>query len=383
MASLGGIRPGRPLARRVAVVICVLIAGGLFAGVARQSLATNRAAEQIVALEADGAAIMHPMTTLLSELVSAQSAAVRGEAIDQTAVRTAVADLFEPNVTFGGRLQTTQRLTDLRDAVEAAFSAAETGRAAYDTWSAIVDLAIALIQVIGDTSHLVHDPDLDSYYLMSAAIVRLPHAMVYAGRAADLVELAGGGELEGEDLVRAAVARFNVSYDAEQVSIGLNASVDATSRSELGTNIAQRLDEFRAAADEFAPPTMLRDLAAEVDAATMADNASLVFARAASLSHLLLSELQELLVLRAEQVARERRATLISSVAATVVGLGLLWLVLVPRRGDRTSGAGTAGDPAAGHRARGRGQSALTAQPSDGRGEDLAGAGARRGGHAQ
>lgn len=378
MASLGGIRPGRPLARRVAVVICVLVAGGLFAGVARQSLASNRDAEQIVALEADGAAIMHPMTTLLSELVSAQSAAVRGEAIDQEAVRTAVAGLFDPEVTLGGRLQTTQRVTDLRDAVEAAFSAGATGRAAYDTWSAIVDLAIALIQVIGDTSHLVHDPDLDSYYLMNAAIVRLPNAMVYAGRAADLVELAGGGELEGEDLVRAAVARFNVSYDAEQVSIGLNASVDATSRSELGANIAQRLDEFRAAADEFSPPTMLRDLATDIDARTMADNASLVFARAASLSHLLLSELQELIAVRAEEIARERRATLISSVAAILVGLGLLWLVLVPPRADRT-----AGDPSGGHRTGGGGRTALPAQTDDGRGDDLAGAGARRGGHAQ
>jgi hypothetical protein len=384
---LAGNRAAQPTTRKVVVVICLVTIVALFGGVARQSLATNSAADEVVRLEASGAEMMHPLTTLLTELVTAQSAAVRGERVNQESVRTSVSALFEPDAQFGSLLQTNQRLKDLRDQVEAAFGAAETGAEAYAIWSTIVDLAVDLMQVIGDTSHLVHDPDLDSYHLMDAAIVSLPNAMVYAGRASDLAALAGGSELEGEDLVRAAVARFNVSAVAEQVSIGLNASVGFTERSELGASIAPRLDEFRAAADAFAPPTMLRDLATEIDAAEMASSANLVFTKAASLSHLLLSELQALLDARADTIERQRRSTIVASGAAALVSVVILWLLLVGRRtvlGRHTQeepvtggrGFSSGGFQPAGHDARSR------TAAGNGSG-DLAGTGPRRSGNAQ
>ena len=180
-------------------------------------------------------------------------------------------------------------------------------------------LAVDLIRRIGDTSHLIHDPDLDSYYLMDAAIVRLPDAVVLAGRAADLVALAGGAALEGEDAVRAAVARFGVSDAAEQVQAGLSKSVEVTDAVRCSaSNITERLDAFKAAADAFAPPTMLSDLAGEVDAATLADNASRVAATANPLAHRLLGELQALLEERATTLDGERRFTAISAAAAGV-----------------------------------------------------------------
>jgi hypothetical protein len=319
--------------RTAVVVICLVTVAALFAAVARQSWNATVAANQVVRLEANGAAMLHPMTTLLTELVTAQSAAVRGSAVNQESVHNALAELQQPDALYGEDLQTTQRLVDLVEEIEAAFAAGETGRAAYQRYSSIVDLAVDLIGVIGDTSHLVHDPDLDSYYLMDSAIVRLPRAMVYAGRAADLVALAGvRGELTGEDAVRAAVARFNVSSDAEGVSTGLTTSVDFTARSELGSNIVERLDTFRAAADAFAPPTMLQELATTVEAAEMADNASRVFAAAQSLAHLLLSELEALLAVRADGFAKQQRFTATASLAGGVVGIVMLGLLLLPRR---------------------------------------------------
>ena len=197
-----------------------------------------------------------------------------------------------------------------------------------------MSLTVEMIRRVGDSSHLIHDPDLDSYYLMDAAIIRLPDAVVYAGRAADLVALAGGEALTGEDQVRAAVARFGVAYDAEQVGAGLNTSVDFTARSELGTNVTERLDAFRAAADAFAPPTMLQELAATVDAATMAANARRVSAAANSLAHLLLHELEALLDVRGRALAQEQRFTAVAGAAVGLIGFALLWLVIAgrPRR---------------------------------------------------
>jgi hypothetical protein len=210
---------------------------------------------------------------------------------------------------------------------------------------------------------------------MEAAIVRLPHAMVYAGRAADLVALAGGpGELTGEDAVRAAVARFNVSSDAEAVRRGLTTSIDFTTRSQLGSNIAPRLDAFQAAADAFAPPTMLHELATPVIATEMADNAARVSTAAQQLAHLLLSELQELLAVRANGLAQGQRLTVISTAAATVLGVVTLILLALPARRRGGRGGGPRGDDDGGD---------ITAPPGFAVVPGLAGAGVGRGGHAR
>ena len=357
---------GTSRTRTVVVVICLLTVATLFGAVARQAWASTTSAAEVVRLEANGAEMLHPMTSLLTELVTAQSAAVRGAEVDQTSLRSVLAELQEPDALYGEDLQTTQRLADLTEQIEAAFGANETGRAAYQRYSSIVDLAVDLIGVIGDTSHLIHDPNLDSYYLMDAAIARLPHAMVYAGRAADLVALAGGtGVLTGEDAVRAAVARFNVSYDAEQVSLGLTTSVDFTARSELGSNIVARLDTFRAAADAFAPPTMLQELATTVEAGAMADNASRVFAAAQSLAHLLLEELEALLAVRAEGLAQQQRLTATATVAAAIVGAVMFGLLVLP---GRRRGAGRDEEPGTG----GRGFSAVGREVAAGQAEPAA-----------
>ena len=378
---------GKSRTRTVAAVICLVAIALLFAAVARQSWNSTGEAAEVVRLEADGSAMLHPMTTLLTELVTAQSAAVRGAEVDQASVRGALTELQQADAEFGEDLRTTQRLTDLTEQVEAAFNAGETGRAAYQRYSSIVDLGLDLIRLIGDTSRLVHDQDLDSYYLMDAAITRLPNVMVYAGRAADLVALAGGtGALTGEDAVRAAVARFNVSYDAEQVNIGLTTSVDFTARSELGSNIVARLDSFRSAADAFAPPTMLHELATTVQATEMADNASRVFAAAQSLAHLLLSELEALLALRGEGLDEQRRFTVIATVAAGVLAIALLGLLALSGRGrvddshdeETTTGRGFAAvDWEAAVSGSGRGA------PSGVAASGRAGQGARSGGHAR
>jgi hypothetical protein len=335
VAGSAGTAAGRSTVIKAVVTVGLLVAAALFAGVARQSWTATSQADQVVQLEAEGATMMHPMTTLLSALIAAQSAAVRGQAVDQGSLLAALQQLSEPNDEYGGHLQTRQRLADLSTQLKAAMSARPLGQTAYDTYSSLIDLAVDLIHEIGDTSHLIHDPDLDSYYLMDAALVRLPSAMIYSGRAADLVSLFGAN-MSAENRTRLGVARFTVASDAEQVGTGLTASVDSTARAELGGNIAQRLDGFRSAADAFSPPTMLMDLASDVDnIATLGDDATRVSTAAANLSHQLLFELQALLQTRADHFAEQRRVTVISTVAAGIVALVIIWLVVVRRTGRR------------------------------------------------
>jgi hypothetical protein len=321
---------------------CLLAAAGLFGVVGRQSWTSNAAATEVVQLEAKGAEYLHPLTTLLAEMVEAQSVAVRGEQVDVPGLRDTLGEIADLDRRFGGDLQTSQRLADLGRQVDAVAAQNPVGRQAFDTYSGLVTLTVDLIRRVGDTAHLVRDPDLDTYYLMDAAIVRLPDAMVLAGRAADLVELAGGGTLKGEDAIRAAVARFGVSTAAELVNSGLSTSVDVTERSELSSRITERLDAFKAAADAFAPPTMLVELSGSINSETVSANARRVYAAANPLAHRLIGELQVLLAQREDDLAAERLLTLVASGLAGLVLLAIGW-VLVSRR---WSGAPAAVPPA-------------------------------------
>jgi hypothetical protein len=322
----------RRAGRIIVLSICTLIVAVLFAGVVRQSWQLNGASADVVRRESHGAEIMHPLTTLVANLVETQSAAVRGQPVDAENVRESLAAVAVVDEKYGVELQTQQRLRDLTSQVETALKERETGQEAYDRWSGLVKLAVDLQRQVGDASHMIHDAEIDSYYLMDAAIIRLPDAMVLAGRAADLVALAGGRSLDGEDAEAAAVARFGVSTAADQVRVGLNKSVNFTSRADLGSNITERLDAFQAAADAFAPPTMFRELAGTVDAATLAANAQKVSAAAAPLAHRLLSELQALLDDRAGKLRSEWRFTITSAGAIAALGLIMLWLLALTRR---------------------------------------------------
>jgi hypothetical protein len=319
----------RKTQRYVVMSLCVVVIVGLVGIVVRQSLAINSNSRHTVREEQEGADLLHPMTAVLGELVTAQSAAVRDEAVNAAAVRQALAAVASEDDQHGPGLGTHDLFVDLRTKVEAELVKGETGRAAFDAYSSLVTLAVGLMKQIGDRSDLIHDPDLDSYYLMDAAVLQLPVAVVLAGRASDLVALANGRPLQGEDAIRAAVARFGVSDSAEKVDGDLTITVATTERAELGGNIASSLDTFKDVADAFSPPTMLLELSSTVDASTLAANARRVSAAATPLAHRLLYELQELLDARAARLATELRITAVSTALAGLLLLVLVYLVLV------------------------------------------------------
>jgi hypothetical protein len=180
---------------------------------------------------------------------------------------------------------------------------------------------------------------------MEAAIIRLPEAMVYAGSASDLVALAGG-ELRGEDAVKAAVARFGVSAAADAVTDGLRKSIEVTDRSQLGGNIAERLDAFKAAADAFAPPTMLSILSGAVNPERLASNANRVFAAANPRA----PAAAELRALAARGgLSNDWRFTATATGSAALAGVGLIWLLVIARPRPARDTGETDDGPGSGH----------------------------------
>jgi hypothetical protein len=338
--------------RILVVAVCVVAVLVAFVVVLRQSLGGINSDAGVVTQERAGVVFLHRLTGLIGTLVEAQSAAVRGEEVDAAGVNKSLDSLGLANAKVGGLLDTGQRYDDLRKQVDSALKSPGRGRDAYLTWTGVVTLAMDLLRLVGDTSHLVHDPALDSYYLMDSALVQLPSAMVQAGQAADVARLAGGKQLTGEDAVKAAVARHGVAEASERVSDGLNKSVDNTARTVLGANIAAQLDAFRAAADVFSPPTMLSQLAGDVDATTLQNAAHQVFAAALPLTHKLLGELDALLATREATLADSRQFTV--SIASGVAALLIVAVVVLlltrgrarSRRSLAEAGVGPSANPA-------------------------------------
>jgi len=100
-----------------------------------------------------------------------------------------------------------------------------------------------LISDIGNNSNLILDPDLDSFYVMDAAVVQVPKALQAAARAARL-ETGPSSEVIAVQAVNAGV----LSDTASALHGDLATAVKHTAASDL----ADRLTTMSAAADAFA-----------------------------------------------------------------------------------------------------------------------------------
>lgn len=323
-------RPG-PL-RTIIVALCALLTAGIFATVASHSWRVTDSDATAVSLEREGIVYLHPMVALVGQLVQTQSAAVRGTSPDAAALNKNLAAVATAQARVGADLGTEQRFTDLRAQVAAALAKTGSPRENYETWTDVVTLADDLLHSVGEAAGLTHDRDLDSYYVMDAALIRLPDAMVQAGRAADLAILAGVDMLAGDDAIRAAVARYGVAADGEAVAAGLNKSVTLTASNQLGGDITQQLDAFRAAVAAFAPPTVLAQSAGPASAADLTAGAAQVFSTGLPLCHKLFSELDKLLAARQVGTKHDQRTLLNSAAGFAAVYLLALFVVVIRRR---------------------------------------------------
>ncbi len=179
---------------RILVAIVLLFAiGGLFGVLVTQLRSANADDADFVAAERHGVAYLRPLNRLLVELTRAQSAAVRGAAVDSVALNAAVAGVAEADRAYGGVLRTERRWTDLRGEIEKAPTERPAGAAALARYADLVTLANDLARRVGDTSNLILDPQLDSFYLMDTALLQLPEVLTATGRAADHAYLAHCG----------------------------------------------------------------------------------------------------------------------------------------------------------------------------------------------
>jgi hypothetical protein len=352
--------PGRRAMRAAvaAVVAVALLApvGVLFAQVwsgTGDTLSFNES-------ERRGVAYLGPLTELLSVATDAQSAAVRGDPVDAAAVRSAIAAVDEVDRRLGGELRTTERWTAIRLTIEDRASRSwPVPSVAYNQYSDLVTSLIELNRKVGDTSNLILDPELDTYYVMNATLLRIPEILVDSGRYADLTVLAARGRKDDATVAQLTTARNRVATDATDLGDGLVKAFAETRSDTLGQGLTRALDDFRTAVDAVAPSNSLLAPPPERTLGTLAADQDELQRTGLALQRASLAELDSLL--RGRQAAAERTRLLsliavalaVLVVAGVAVGLKPAWSGSTGRpddsdRADGADRAGRAGRAAAG-----------------------------------
>ena len=324
----------------LAIAAALLLPLGYIFG---QFWGTTSDSADFVGDERRGVAYLQPLTELLADLTNAQSVAVRGEAVDVDGLRSAVAAVDAVDATDGAELRTGERWTEVRERVLALVEQPARDRAALAQFVESVDLVLALVGKVGDTSSLILDPELGSYYLMDTALLRLPVVIVEAGRLVDVVvlEQPEQSELGPAALVdpQATVARDRVATAARAIDIGLRKSFDEVGGDSLGPEFIGRLDAFRGAADALAPSTTLFGIRSDpADVGTTVSATERLQQTSVELSVSTLVELDALLQARQGRVDAQRVTGLAAASVAGVLGLALIAFrpaLLRPATSDR------------------------------------------------
>jgi hypothetical protein len=318
----------------VVVRLAVLVAAGmLFIFVMGQSWSATSQGLSAVEAERHGVAYLQPLVQLVGELTDAQSSAVRGGQPVATQIDAAVTAVDGADDIYGDQLGTHRRWSDLRGRIATLIGQRQSGEQAYAAYSAVVALAVDLVRKIGDTSKLVPDPQLDSYYLADATLMRVPDVLVATGRAADLAVLAERTPLDGAQ-TRVSVARHQVAVTSEQMSTSLHKALDSRAAhgvgdATLGPNLAGQLDAFTSAVDAFVPPAMWLQTLSKVDSTTLTNGADRVRQQTRPLAGAALGELDSLLRERQDRLSIRQTWTMFG-VGVGVLLLGALLALLLP-----------------------------------------------------
>ncbi|GGM24424.1 methyl-accepting chemotaxis protein [Dactylosporangium sucinum] len=264
---------------RLAVLCVVLLVPGLGATWAYSSTIGGQV--DFAADELDGTGVVH-------EALRAMTAIAAGEAPDLARLRSAVQQ--HPTLELGDELG----------------AIPPTGGVAAAT------ALVALITEAGNTSSLILDPDLDSFYVMDIQIVELPEALLTAAEAANPDPAASAADRTAAQ----AVAAGKLQGAAEALRAAVQTALTHTSDADLRGNLAP----VTAAAD--AAEALGDALAAGLSNPSAADTTALAAAAGAALDPSR-SALERLLRERHDRLTRDRMLNL------TVTGVGLLvawWL---------------------------------------------------------
>jgi hypothetical protein len=252
MTSPTSSGPVRAQLLRSLLALAVLVPVGVLFGQLWQEQSDRLS---FAAKERDGIEYLTTLSQVTTALTDAQSDAVAGGEVDQTALARAVDAASAVDARLGDDLRTHDRWSGLRAKIEALPTAASADKEdLYTAYGEATDLLLALYGKVRENSQLIRDPEGDTYFLQDGAAEELPESVVSAGRFADLVVLAASrpSDERAQAVAELTAARQGVLDPASDLADGLQSAVDSTDSRTMGGNLLSRLDRFRRGMDVLA-----------------------------------------------------------------------------------------------------------------------------------
>jgi methyl-accepting chemotaxis protein len=271
---------------RLAVLVLVLLIPAALANWAFASTITSQIA--FSQAEREGVAVLRPALAALASTVAGTGAvdvAPVGRALDA-----------HPRLAAGTQWQAVR-------------TAAAKGAAAGSPAAARADLASALTDLItqvGNTSNLILDPDLDSFYVMDSVVVQVPKLLLTAAQAA----VPASSTVRTEQVATQAVSAGTISGAASTIASDVRTATTNTTLAGLGTKLSSLT------AVSQTGTTLAETLTRSLDAPGPSDPAAV--GRAAAALAPSVATLDELLSRRIDGLAHRRTTTLLLSLAALV-----------------------------------------------------------------
>jgi methyl-accepting chemotaxis protein len=219
------------------LVVAVAVVGQAYLKVQHTQIAFS-------AKERVGIRVIAPAGELLGNLAAARAAAVRGDddVLDGRieAVNKAVGKVDAAVKADGTELALNSDWSKLRGSIESTLSSLPSGVA--ERSEALAELtngAAALIVKAGDTSNLILDPDLDSFYVMDALVTKVPGMVTGLADASDQAVLAEVDKANALDhRIDLALTQGAIMSATSAGTAGLDTSFEKTADTKLKSDLS-------------------------------------------------------------------------------------------------------------------------------------------------
>ena len=219
-------------AQKFVVIVFVLLLPLIFAS--RAYVTQNpRTQIQFGEQERRGIQYIRPLTALLFRVVDARSSS--------SDVGSAVAVVDAADQRYGEALKTSRQWGEWKHLLDKVRSG---GTPSFDQYKQLTRGLTDLVLRVANTSNLILDPSLDSYYLMDVVVVRQPMLLDQVGQA---VRLAASDPLSATDHDALVIARSTIDGTADAIAVDLKTAFDNTNDARVEDAIAQPSAAFAGA----------------------------------------------------------------------------------------------------------------------------------------
>ncbi|HBL12202.1 MAG TPA: hypothetical protein DD379_12485, partial [Cyanobacteria bacterium UBA11162] len=145
---------------------------------------------------------------------------------------------------LGATLKTTAQWTAFKKQWQALKNQTSTlnSQESFDAHTVLINDGVSLILHVGDTSNLITDPVLDSYYLMDAVVTKLPPAIETTARVRDLnTDMARDSKITADEKAEITILSSSIKSPNEAVHRGMQVAYGFNSvlRNKLKANVDQ------------------------------------------------------------------------------------------------------------------------------------------------